>query len=84
MLMFLPLNLMFSAEELIYLYGLVQKPLLQTLNPFLIPRLFKEAMAPMMSRIQREMPAAAEKLKMLEVDNIEKIFMDIKNKKYKL
>ena len=84
MLMFLPLNLMFSAEELIYLYGLVQKPLLQTLNPFLIARLFKEAMEPMMSQIQREMPSAAEKLKMLEVDNIEKILLDIKNKKYKL
>jgi flavin-dependent dehydrogenase len=64
----------FSEEELNYLYGLFKRPLQSNLNPFLMVRLAKKALKPMMSQIQKEMPSAAEKLKMLEIDNIDKLW----------
>ena len=72
-MMIIPFGLIFSEEELNYLYGLFKKPLPSNLNPFLVVRLVKKALEPMMSRIQDEMPPVAEKLKMLEIDNIDKI-----------
>jgi flavin-dependent dehydrogenase len=63
----------FSEEELNYLFSLVKSPLRSTLNPFLAVRLIKKALEPMMPQIQKEMPSAAEKLKMLEIDKVDKI-----------
>ena len=63
----------FSEEELNYLFSLLKKPLRSTLNPFLVVRLIKKALEPMMPQIQKELPSAAEKLKMLEIDNVDKI-----------
>jgi hypothetical protein len=70
----------FSEAELNYLYGLFTSPLRASLNPFLKVRNIKSALEPMMPRIREEMPSVSEKLEILEVDNIEKIFLDIKNK----
>ncbi len=72
-MMIIPFGLIFSEEELNYLYGLFKNPLPSNLNPFLVVRLVKKALEPMMSRIQDEMPPVAEKLKMLEIDNLDKI-----------
>jgi len=77
--MFVPFCFIFSEEELNYLYGLFKSPLRSNNNPFLVVRLFKNAIAPMMSQVQKEMPSAAEKLKILEIDNIDKITTNIKN-----
>ena len=64
---------MFSEEELNYFYGLFKKPLRSNLNPFLWVRLIKAAAEPMMSKIQKEKPSLADKLKMLEIDNLDEI-----------
>jgi flavin-dependent dehydrogenase len=69
--------LLFSEEELNYLFSLIRSPLCSNNNPFLVVRLVKKALEPMMAQVQAEMPSAAEKLKMLQVDNIEKIALDI-------
>jgi hypothetical protein len=47
------------------------------LNPFLVVRLFKESLKPLMAQIERNMPSAVEKLMMLEADTAETILMDI-------
>jgi len=70
---------MFSEEELNYLFSLFKRPLHSNNNPFLVVRLFKQALKPMMSQVQEEMPSAAEKLKMLEIDNVDKITAILKN-----
>ena len=77
-LMIIPFGLLFSEKELTYLFGLFKKPLPKNLNPFLVVRLVKKALEPMMPRIQEEMPAVAEKLKMLEIENIDKLLSDVK------
>jgi flavin-dependent dehydrogenase len=77
-LMIIPFGLLFSEKELVYLFGLFKKPLPNNLNPFLVVRLVKKALEPMMPRIQEEMPAVAEKLKMLEIENIDKLLSDFK------
>jgi flavin-dependent dehydrogenase len=77
--MFVPFCFIFSEKELNYLYGLFKSPLPSNHNPFLVVRLFKEAIAPMMSQVQKEMPLVAEKVKMLEIDSIDKIALNIKN-----
>jgi hypothetical protein len=43
-------------------------------------KLFKAALEPMMPQIKEEMPSAYEKVKMLEVDNIDKLLGGIKEK----
>ncbi len=63
----------FTEKELIYLFGLIKEPLRSTLNPFLIVRLIKDALKPVMSRIKTEMPSVAEKIEMLKIDNYEKL-----------
>jgi flavin-dependent dehydrogenase len=68
----------FAEKELNYLFSLIKSPLRSTLNPFLVVRIIKKALEPMMSQIQKEMPSAAEKLKMLEIDNIENIAANLK------
>jgi hypothetical protein len=68
----------FSEEERNYLYGLVKSPLQSTINPFLVVRFTKRALEPMMPQIQKEMPSAAAKLKMLEIDNIDDIVANLK------
>lgn len=80
MLLFFPFTLIFSEEELLYLYNLIEKPLRATINPFLTVKLFKQALEPLMSRIEREMPTAEKKLKMLETDNVENILLELKSK----
>jgi flavin-dependent dehydrogenase len=70
-------NLILSDEERTYLYRLFEKPLRATLNPFLVVRLFKESLKPLMAQIERNMPSAVEKLMMLEADTAETILMDI-------
>jgi flavin-dependent dehydrogenase len=77
--MFIPFCFIFSEEELNYLYSLFKKPLRSTLNPFLVVRLVKKALEPMMSQIQKEMPSVAEKLKMLEIDKVDKLITNLKN-----
>jgi flavin-dependent dehydrogenase len=73
-------NFIFSKKELNYLFSLFKNPLRATLNPFLVVRLIKKAVEPMMPQVQKEMPSLAEKLRMLEIDNVENIFLDIMNK----
>jgi len=70
---------MFSEEELNYLYNLFKRPLPSNNNPFLVVRLVKKALETMMTQVQKEMPSAAEKLKMLEIDNFDKIAYNLKN-----
>lgn len=77
-MMLMPFRFIFSERETVYLYSLFNKPLRSTLNPFLVVRLVKEAAHPMMSRIQEEMPSVAEKLNMLEINNIDMVTANIK------
>ena len=60
----------FTAPELNYLFGFFKQPLRSTLNPFLIASLIKKAAQPLMPQILEEMPSLAEKLSMLEIENI--------------
>jgi flavin-dependent dehydrogenase len=69
-------NHTFSVEELNYLFGLFQKPLRSTLNPFLIVRVIKDALKPMLPQIRKEMPSLAEKVNILEIGNAENIFFE--------
>jgi flavin-dependent dehydrogenase len=68
----------FSQEELNYLCTLLKYPLRLTLNPFLVVRIVKKALEPMMAQVQKEMPSVAEKLKMLEIDSIDKLPINLK------
>ena len=68
----------FSEEELNYLYSLFKRPLRSTLNPFLLVRIVKKALEPVMSQVQKEMPSLVEKLKILEIDNFDKIIPNLK------
>jgi hypothetical protein len=70
-------NHIFSEQELNYIYGLLQKPMRSTLNPFLIVRVIKNELKPRMSQIQQEMPSLTQKLAMLEIDNAENIFFEM-------
>jgi hypothetical protein len=36
----------------------------------------------MMPQVQKEMPSVAEKLKMLEIDNIDNILLNLKDKRF--
>ena len=71
--MFVPFCFMFSEEELIYMYSLLKAPLRSSLNPFLVVRSVKKALEPMMSQIENEMPMLAQKLAMLEIENMDEI-----------
>ncbi len=73
-------HFIFSKKELNYLFSLFKNPLRATLNPFLVVRLIKKAVEPMMPQVQKEMPSLAEKLRMLEIDNVENIFLDVMKK----
>ncbi|KPJ55895.1 MAG: hypothetical protein AMJ42_06010 [Deltaproteobacteria bacterium DG_8] len=79
-MMLSPFRLIFSEKELNYLFGLFKSPLQSSFSPFKIVRLIKQALKPLMSQIKEEMPSVHEKLKMLEVDNIDKILLEIRNK----
>jgi hypothetical protein len=65
-----------------YLYGLFKHPLRSTLNPFLVARIVKKALEPLMPQIREEMPSLFEKLKMLEIDTIEEIVLTLKKSHY--
>jgi len=78
--MFMPFCSIFSEEEFNYLYSLFKSTLRSTLNPFLIVRLVKKALEPVMPQVQKEMPSLVEKLKMLEIDNADKIFHNLKKR----
>jgi flavin-dependent dehydrogenase len=71
-------GLIFSEDELNYLYRLFKSPLSPNNNPFLVVRLVKKAVEPMMPRIQEEMPSVTEKLNMLEINNIDMIATNLK------
>jgi flavin-dependent dehydrogenase len=73
-------RLIFSERELNYLFSLFRSPLRSSFSPFKIVRLVKQALEPLMPKIKEEEPSVFEKLKMLEVDNIDKILLDIRNK----
>ncbi len=77
-LMIIPFGLLFSEEELNYLFGLLKKPLYPNLNPFLVVRLVKKALEPMIPRMQEEMPSVVEKLKMLEIENVDMMINEFK------
>ena len=74
-----PFRLIFSEQELNYLFSLIKSPL-PSPSPYKIVRLFKQALEPMMSQIKEEMPSAFEKLGMLEIDNIDKLLLYLKQK----
>jgi flavin-dependent dehydrogenase len=74
-----PFRVLFTEKELNYLFNHVKRPLAKP-SPFHIVRLFKQALEPMMSQIEREMPSAYEKIKMLEIEKIDEIFTYIKKK----
>jgi flavin-dependent dehydrogenase len=80
--LFMPFCFIFSKEELIYLYGLFKKPLLPNNNPFLVVRLVKKALEPMMPQIEQEMPSLAKKLDMLEIDKLDDILKQASVKKH--
>ena len=61
-----------------YLYGLFKSPLRSNNNPFLVVRIVKQALEPLMPRIKEEMPTVFEKLNLLEIDTIDKITTNIK------
>jgi len=63
-------SLIFSEEEVNYLYSLFKSPLKSTLNPFLVIRLIKKAMEPMLSQVQKEMPSLLNKFAPLKGYNI--------------
>ncbi len=81
MFLFFPFTMIFSEQELIYLYNLITRPLRNTINPFLTVPLFKEALEPSMQRIEREMPTAKEKIDLLDVNNIDIILREIKKRR---
>ncbi|RMF94248.1 MAG: FAD-binding protein [Candidatus Schekmanbacteria bacterium] len=72
MFLLIPFCNIFTEEELNYLFGLFRKPLRRTNNPFLIVRLVKNALKPLIPKIQKEMPSIIKKMDMLEVENIQK------------
>lgn len=82
-MMLSPFRLIFSEEELIYLFGLFKSPLQSSFSPFKIVGLVKQALEPLMPQIRKEMPAVFDKLKILAVENIDKIYFDIRNKMIK-
>ncbi len=82
MMMFFPFRFMFSEEEMNYLLSLFEKPLRATLNPFLVGRVIQQSLAPMLSKVQEEMPSLIEKLKVLEIDTIEQVVLDLKQSGY--
>lgn len=78
-MIFRPFRVIFSENDLNYLYSLFKGPLRSTLNPFLVVRLVKQALEPMMSKIQKERPSLAKKLNKLEIDNINELIVDVRN-----
>jgi hypothetical protein len=77
-MMGIPFVTMFSEQEYIYMYNLIKKPLVSTLNPFSVVRLTKQALQPMMPQIQKEMPSIIEKLRLFEVDKIEEAVLNLR------
>lgn len=69
---------LFSAEEIKYLYGLIQEPLQTNINASRVVGLIKKALEPMMPQIRKEMPSAADKLDMLDVDNFDQLLSYLK------
>jgi len=53
-----------------------------TLNPFLVGRVIQESLTSMLSQVQEEMPSLIEKLKVLEIDTIEQVVLDLKTSGY--
>ena len=82
MMMFFPFRFMFSEEEMNYLLSLFEKPLRATLNPFLVGRVIQQSLAPMLPKVQEEMPSLIEKLKVLDIDTIEQVVLDLKQSGY--
>jgi hypothetical protein len=78
-MIFRPFRVIFSENDLNYLYSLFKRPLRSTLNPFLVVRLVKQALEPMMSKIQKERPSLAKKLNKLEIENINDLIVDVRN-----
>jgi hypothetical protein len=56
-----------------YLYGLFKNPLPSNNNPFLVIRLLKQALQPLMPQMRKEKPSVYEKLNLLEIENVDKL-----------
>lgn len=82
MMMFFPFRFMFTEEEMNYLIRLFPSSLRPTLNPFLVGRIVQQALAPMIPQIQKEMPSLVEKLRLLDINSIERVVLDLKESDY--
>jgi hypothetical protein len=82
MMMFFPFRFMFSEEEMNYLLSRFQRPLRATLNPFLVGRIIQESLASILPQVQEEMPSLVEKLKVLDIDTIEQVVLDLTTSGY--
>jgi flavin-dependent dehydrogenase len=71
--LFIPFCFIFTADELNYLYGLFKNPLPSNNNPFLVIRLLKQALQPLMPQMRKEKPSVYEKLNLLEIENVDKL-----------
>jgi flavin-dependent dehydrogenase len=81
-LMIMPFCRIFSEKELNYFYGLFTAPLPPNNNPFKVVRMVKEALRPVFTKIQNEMPSLAHKLALLEIDTIDSLVPTIKKQEF--
>ena len=81
-LMIMPFCRLFSEKELNYLYNLLPSPLPPNNNPFRVVRMVKEALRPLHTKIEDEMPSLAGKLAMLEIDTIDSLVPTIKKQEF--
>ena len=81
-LMIMPFCRLFSEKELNYLYSLFTAPLPPNNNPFQVVRMVKEALRPVRTKIENEMPSLAHKLAMLETDTIDSLVPTIKKQEF--
>ena len=81
-LMIMPFCRLFSEKELNYLYSLLPSPLPPNNNPFRVVRMVKEALRPLLTKIEDEMPSLARKLAMLEIDTIDSLVPTIKKQEF--
>lgn len=81
-LMIMPFCRLFSEKEINYLYSLFTAPLPPNNNPFQVVRMVKEALRPVLTKIENEMPSLAHKLAMLEIDTIDSLVPAIKKQEF--
>jgi digeranylgeranylglycerophospholipid reductase len=81
-MMIVPFITIFSEKEQTFLYSLFKRPLRSNNNPFLVVRMVKKALEPMMSYVRKEMPSLVAKMNMLEIDNVDNIILNLKNSEF--